>query len=516
MDVMKQQKIYGLYFFVIILSFVITSLSIYYYPVFSSDTLYYLVTAQTYLQQGFHAAEAIYPWPWYSILIAYAAKILHLSLLHTAYLLNYIFFAGISILFISLVRSFTTDWLVLLAAAFFILTFRPLTKYSHFILRDNPYWFFMMLSIYCFVRYMKQPGWWLALGWSLTTFFAGLMRMEGWFFLLLAPWLVFLVSEERLLKRLGHFLQLNCLMIIGGLVLLSYFFLFGSHQLVYLGKFYNFLVALPTGGVFSFNTAHIKTNQLASSILPVVSAGYASLFLLAGLIAVNIWLFFSALSLVHLINLFYCNKCGVIIRSKAGLALIGYIAINCLILILFSLQTFNFVPRYFQLIALLVLVFSVFGFVHLYQSWQNKRTKYNKIMFPLVIFLLLIMTVGSLIRTGPNKAFVYQAGNWLQQHASASDKLYTNSGQIAWFSKLTNTVGWQCGYIGVVNDSTCFIPANLNTKPWSGNRFVVIVIDQKQTPTLASELNSSLGTQPIKTFCERTKCAVIYDLQNTH
>ena len=379
MEMNKQRRIYSVYLLAAVLSLLMTNLSIRYYPVFSSDTMYYLVTAQIFLQQGFHAANAIYSWPWYSILIAGVATVLHLSLLNAAYLLNYVFFAAIAVLFVSIIHNFTDSIPILLVAVVFIVFFRPLNKYSHYLLRDNPYWFLMMLSLYCFIQFMKRPVWWWAISWSIIVFCAGLMRFEGWFFLMLVPVSVFFLSEYKFTARIGRFLQLNLLVIIFVIAALL-FFHFGSHQFLKSGRFYNFFVAQFQGSKFIFVAVlSSRSALLAQYVLPSVSTGYAPVMLFFGFLGTYIWLIIFSLSLVHCINLLYCREYKRIIQSRAGLGLCAYIVINLLALLLFSLWSFNFVSRYFQFLSILLMIFAVFGFIHLYQSWR--RTWINKVIF---------------------------------------------------------------------------------------------------------------------------------------
>ena len=79
------------YIFAILIAMVTTLASIFHAGIINTDGILYMRVAQTWLEQGTHAAIHEYSWVFYSILVANLSKILSLSLENTAYLFNILF-----------------------------------------------------------------------------------------------------------------------------------------------------------------------------------------------------------------------------------------------------------------------------------------------------------------------------------------------------------------------------------------------------------------------------------------
>jgi len=119
----------SLYLVAVLLGFVFVSLAIYYRPIISGDSTYYLHAANIFKAQGFAAASRVYAWPYYPVLLGVVSKSTGLSVLHAGYSLNYVFFVVSLLSFLLLIRELggdlTHQWLGL----FVILSYHYFVKF---------------------------------------------------------------------------------------------------------------------------------------------------------------------------------------------------------------------------------------------------------------------------------------------------------------------------------------------------------------------------------------------------
>ena len=169
--------------------------------VLSPDSLLYIFTAQTFLDQGMQAALEAYHWPLLSLLIAAIHQLTGFSLVLSGHLLIAGLYAGLSCAFVLLVRDLGGSTRTQLLALLIIAIFPTLNDYRHYITRDAGFWLLTLLSLQQLLRFALQHHLKHALGWFLLTLAAIGFRTEAIFFALLSPIALLLDSQQTLSQR---------------------------------------------------------------------------------------------------------------------------------------------------------------------------------------------------------------------------------------------------------------------------------------------------------------------------
>ena len=174
----------------------------------NGDGIGYIDIARTFLSEGVHGALAVYHWPFYSILIGLVHKSTGLSFENSASLLNIIFLVLVSVVFVRIYEEVSGKHSRIWVVALLILALPLLNDYRDFVIRGYGFWAFMLLAIFCFIRYSRSPDLKSALAWQLSIAVAILFRVEGIVFLVLAPFFFLFIAGERR-RILLHIARLN-------------------------------------------------------------------------------------------------------------------------------------------------------------------------------------------------------------------------------------------------------------------------------------------------------------------
>ena len=148
------------------------------FPDVGMDGILYLRCAAAYDQSGLKAAMTLYPWPFYSIVIAYIHH-LGLSYINSGRLLDALLQAWMVYFFIRLVFHFNPTRRLGFWALLCILSYSTFNGQRSMLFRDFGYWAFYLTSIWLvlsFLKKEKQSYLWL---FGLSTLLAALFRIEG-------------------------------------------------------------------------------------------------------------------------------------------------------------------------------------------------------------------------------------------------------------------------------------------------------------------------------------------------
>jgi len=115
----------------------------------NNDGILYLQTAEAFANSGWRAAMELYPWPFYSILIAMTAKLMQLSFVHAAYLLNAALLVIIVTSFITIIKELGASRPVQFIGAVVILSHPRLHHYQSY----PRFWLLGILVVSAVVSY---------------------------------------------------------------------------------------------------------------------------------------------------------------------------------------------------------------------------------------------------------------------------------------------------------------------------------------------------------------------------
>lgn len=153
------------------------------------DGLLYLKQAYLIVEARCKEGLALYPWPFFSILIAIFHKITNLHLQVVAHGVDLILFS-IAVLFYlkTLQLVYKKEKQIIFYGGIILLSFIPIMDdYVGMILRDHGLWAGCMMGTYYYFGYLKDRTFKNSLLWQLSFFFGALFRPEAFVFLLLIP-----------------------------------------------------------------------------------------------------------------------------------------------------------------------------------------------------------------------------------------------------------------------------------------------------------------------------------------
>lgn len=427
-------------------SFVLTWIHLISQNPFNLDGILYLHAAAVYLQQGFKAALTIYGWPFFSLFVAWLSQLTHLSLEHSAYLLN----TGLQILivinFILLTAQLGgTRWHCRLAALV-ILLYPYFNNLRAQIMRDFGYWAFALLALLWLLQYCQTKRWRYAIGWGLAMLIASLFRIEGLVLLFTAPLLLLFLADSSWRQRI----RMTFISAFVPLVLTIVMLFWLQHHALTSGSFSGSRLTelfLEFKQGLQMIAANIQQHsELAKHyVLSIEAADNSQTFLIGGLMSLLL------ITFIHTLTPVYTALCGygmVTQQFHTGrnnkTILIGFIIINLFILVGFLGQRLFVDKRYMVFIAMLCLLWlpaTIAGLLNRLSHYQGYRNS-KKYFILLSILALLGAAIGGIIPFGYSKSYITQAGKWLAINTPPNIKLYSNSPQVLYYAEKSQA-SWQ-------------------------------------------------------------------------
>lgn len=401
--------------------------------VINPDAICYLLSAEEIGQSGLQSAMHLCPqamWPFYSVLIHTIVQFTHLSFLHAAYLIDGMFTALSVITFVVIIKELGGTQRVLWLAAIVILLAHQFNLLRPEIIRDHGFWAFYLVSILSLLRFFKQPHWQHAIVWSASLFAATLFRMEGAIFLLTLPVLSFFQGDQPWSSRFICFFQLNCIMIMVGVMIMGWIMVHPLHVSDQLGRIPEVMNQLQHA--FTIITERYQTTKAAISthLLSHVSVRDANLVVI---LLLSSWYLVSLMTNLSAIYTFLVIYAWVSVSThfsrSARSVLWGYGLINFIVTFGFFAGYQFLAKRYLIAFSFILMLFVPFALEKIITS--RKRYVWR---WPVALFIL-ISAAGGLFHFGHSKNHIRQAGDWLAEHISLDAKLYTNDYQIMYYSK---------------------------------------------------------------------------------
>lgn len=420
---------YNPVFWAALLSFAL-SLGIYsHLDVINRDGVLYLSAAREFTRHHFTEGLALYPWPFYSGMIAGLSALTRLTVENSAFLLN----AGLMGLlaggFINLIRTLggtrTIQWLAVLI--FMIHT--GLNDYREYVIRDFGCWAFLIWSLVFLCKIHSQARWSSILGWTLCAGSMLLFRPESIIWLTLGPLALLYSCQDLSFKsRLVRVIQTQSLFIGFGLISLIAILVLGIklpanklHELS--GAIFYFFNSgfqayeLKAEGLSALMSEHFKTDHA------LVVLGFALVFY-------GSYLLLKLFSPLYSILLGYGIYRRPLIRSEAAWILIWALMIYTSMFLGFLFQSYFISSRYMIPWVLIAMVWVPFS---LYALWP-RLTQPLKILLGLV---LAFMCFKGVIHFGYSKAYLKDAGLWIAQNTPSETLVYSPSTQVAFYADRT-------------------------------------------------------------------------------
>jgi len=472
-----------IFLFVIALSFFFSFVTLYHYPIFNPDGELYLKAADAFLKSGIHASMKIYPWPLYSVLIGILSKITALSLLNSAYLINFIFSALIAVVFLLIVQALGANKRILWLAVLVFFVFHAFNSYRADIIRGHGYWFFFLLSFLFLTKFSQSKSWTTAILWSISIILATLFRIEGGVYFVLVPFVV-LFFDYRWKEKCFAYLKLNVLLIIALCLIL---FVGYSHLISHLGRIHELLFQFHQGVLVTWQLLVKHNSLLKQDVLGTLGQDDSSVFLFFGMLGTYLYNVIISLSFACFLILIYGTvKKQIKFPTNIRWIFLSYILISIVITVAFYIQYFFVSQRYIFPLLLVLLLWVPFGLNILYQDFKCRKSwcSVEGILFYFVCLLMTAMLVSSIFPFGHSKRYIYQAGIWIKNNTEKSAVVCTN------YSRLHYIINRD---VISVDEYQVFQDRLVKC------HYLVLNFSKKQMP-LESKIGIILGNPPLKVF----------------
>lgn len=397
--------------------------------VINPDAICYLQSAQA-AKLGIHAAMNLCgqaKWPFYSVMILAVTKLTHLSFMLSAYLLDGILSLISVIAFIAIVRFLSNKPRLMWLAAIVILLAHEFNAVRQDIIRDHGFWAFYLVSIWCLLNYFRESSWRFALGWSVSLFVATLFRIEGAVFLLLLPFLALFDTRLIFTSRIKAFLQLHTLTLSVVALLAAWLIFHPTQDLTRLNEVpYQFM----HGWQSAFQNGVVRANALGQYVLTTEGARDSYLtyvLMLASSYGIQV---IKNLSLIYALLVIYAWFRRVLTAPRqAHLVLWGYVIVNVIVTLGFLAEHLFLSKRYLMALSLVLMIWVPFALDYLIQQWSRR-----KLIVILIAALIVLSSLGGIVRFGYSKAYIYHAGNWLAENVPENALIYSNDIQLMYYS----------------------------------------------------------------------------------
>ncbi len=401
----------------------------------------YFRAAQFFIDQGVPAAQAVYPQPFYPILIGIVSTYTGLSLEYASYLINSLSFAALAIFFGKIICEVTDDRRVLIVGIILLLAHPKLNEsYRTYIIRDPGYWAFYLLAVLSFMRFLKYSKLRDALVWGCSIILATLFRYEGVVFLLCCPLLIFLQTGFSIKEKLYRFIEVNLFPLAIMIITITWLAISDQSGFAFTSQFNKVMKWILDVLPDLFNTFQEMADRLSDALFYKYPFSYSKDYALAGVITTILVIFVTeiASSLTYIYSAFFLHAimARTYPRNTGITVIVGFIVINIAIILVFLSRYLFLTGRYGIALSLLLLIIASFSVVHLYDAWKVKRLNSWKWNWSgiLLFVIFLIGVLDGFISTSPSKAYIKQAGYWMKNNLPENAKVFTNNSAIMYYS----------------------------------------------------------------------------------
>ena len=444
-------------FFTALASLLLSLQAVYFDDIINRDGIMYLQMVEAYLTGGLPAAQAIYDWPAFSILIAWAHQFTSLPIETTGFVLNSLFFILLTDALVLISSFLVATPRQLTIAAVLILCFTPINEYRDFILRDPGYWAFSSLALYQFMSFLNSPSYKAATLWQVFMVIAILFRIEGSVVLLGLP--LFLLSAKKPIEGLKQIVQASYLLFIG-LAAIVAFMLSRPDLIAAFGKL---------GSISDYLDWSIYTNTLSQyadvikhQILNQYSEGYAAFILITGMLAMMAYKILKAFSVSYLIIYFTTASKTLQPHAKQLRQLLLYfLALNILILVTFLFKQYFISSRYTLMALLSILLLMMHSLCHgIERLWLGK----NKLLLS-IIALALFYSVADTSTMSSRKTYIKEAAIWVAHNLPKGSLVMTDDEFILYYFDAEKTSATLC--VKKIYKQTSFLNGYAHTVPYT-------------------------------------------------
>lgn len=392
------------------------------------DAALYLHIAQQVNENNVGAAFKTFSWPWFSILLAYTQKLLHLNYQLVAHIYSVIFAAGISVLLVAITRKLepkATWWAVLLA-----LSVPAFNTFRYDIIRDTGSWFFLLLSLWVLLS-AARITWLRGVLFQLAIIAAALFRLES-IFIVASVFLyyAFFIQDLSLRERAICLLRCNSLFLLASTLLLA---LAAWGELLSQQRVASFLTLVNPNGVYQ--ELLTKAEKFGKLALRKWSYSDAPLIIVSGM---GIALLYHQFQYGFLATILLLCKKGrkAFVRACNQHRLLTLAAIVFyLVLLVFYIQRGFENSRYGTPFILLILPLLALMLSKVFERVNKWAVIY--------IALSCVLALSNVVSTSPSKRHYLEAAQWVKDNTDLKTRLYTFDLRVLYYADRDYSTRWQ-------------------------------------------------------------------------
>ncbi len=410
----------------------------------NSDGILYSEVATKILNGDWRAAISGFSWPFYPLLVGTISKYTAIHFEIVAHVLNASLLALLAYMFVRCSQLMGADRLVAICAAALLLTNVTINGYRDYIIRDFGYWAFFFTALFFFLEYYRTKLTRHALGFGLSMLVATLFRLEGIVFIVLAPVLI-LFQSASWRERLYLFVKpLLPAFVAAGFVLVAIMFAPGIMERLSDaahdgGRLLGPLAYLEITFHGILDPIFAKARLLEEVVLDVNSRDMGTESMIAILVMMLVVKVISASGYIPLFFSIMAGFSSRIRHSIVGFNLImGFLAINSLVLIIVVVTKSFLTPRYAITFALLMSLPAAFAMADFLRTKipsagqvQSVWRKRGKVF---LIVVLVYMFLDGLTSFSAGKAYIADAGRWIKNNVPAEARLISNEEAVYYYS----------------------------------------------------------------------------------
>lgn len=460
------------------------------------DGILYLQTAHTMGLGSLKAAFSSYSWPFYSVMIWWFSQLTHLTVETSVTIMNALLQSLVTVFFWLLYQELDKRKVLLIIAAFTILLYPKMNTYRDYIIRDFGYWAFFLCGIWGMVRYAKQDKSVNIFIFYLGFILAFLFRIEGFCFLIAMPLACLAFIDYPISKRIKLSFKLYLPGIILAILVVAYFIIVKHEDIMFVGRMPQIGEAMFHGASQIINAFTAFSHGLVTKVLTTDAKNSAPFITLWGLSGLLIQKILTAPGIMFTALFIYAHYFKTFPITNNARAVLYFVILIYLGLTAYFIFTKYFlVDRYLLAMSFIILLWTPSALYDLYRRWGNHDGSIwsKSWMFPIVMLIIAIPTVGGIIKFGPSKAHIANSATWIQQHTKANQVICSND-KFFLFKVDGVEKNFEQDFF---ND-----PYILLTQKKHGCDYLVAIVNRKRAEQFL-QLQNQLHISPIKIFSNR-------------
>ena len=227
-------------------------------------------------------------------------------------------------------------------------------------------------------------------------------------------------------ERIQSFFMLNALTIISVMVIAMWLLLHHEQSWNKLGRLVEIPEHLENGWIIMLNRFETMRNVLLTNVLTTSTSKEASLVIIISMLAWFLVRVMGNLSLGYAILVCYAWSEESIQRMTDRLVLFGYIFVNVCITLGFLAEHSFLSKRYLIAMTLVFMLFVPFALNDLITKSRVTKKWNHRFGLMILLFMILISSLGGVFHFGYSKSYIRQAGDWLAINIPQNASLYIN------------------------------------------------------------------------------------------